>query len=451
MIVAQSSLLIVNSQSSIVNPRMNRIAVIADDLTGAADTGVQFSSFFEETLLVFYEDLTYFDLPGERARSRALSIYTNTRALSPEQAGRKLVAAAGNLVEFGADLVYKKVDSCLRGNLGSEIEALLDEMGYEVSFVVPAFPAMGRTTVHDIHLVHGVPVAQTELAKDPRTPVTESRLSALLGGQARYAVGHVDLRVLESGHEALQAEVGDLLLRGSRHVAFDAANQGHLDRIARLALASPRKILLVGSAGLAAGVASLLPRRPGRVEWQEPAVSSGHDLLVCGTTSEVTRQQIVRLCEIYPHEDISLSIDQLVEPAGRVALLDRASWVRSRLAAANLILRIEPLKDRLADCPHDEVSENILEGLGVLVKAVVQHTKPAGLFLTGGDSAHAVLHALGTRAIRLYGEVVTGMVQGVLVGGLMDGYPVVTKAGAFGKPDALVVLHESRQRPVKES
>jgi hypothetical protein len=35
------------------------------------------------------------------------------------------------------------------------------------------------------------------------------------------------------------------------------------------------------------------------------------------------------------------------------------------------------------------------------------------------------------------------MVQGAILGGPMDGMPMVTKAGAFGQKDALVVLHET--------
>jgi uncharacterized protein YgbK (DUF1537 family) len=65
------------------------------------------------------------------------------------------------------------------------------------------------------------------------------------------------------------------------------------------------------------------------------------------------------------------------------------------------------------------------------------------IFATGGDTADAVLSAAGARGIEIFGEVVTGMVQGAILGGPMDGMPMVTKAGAFGKRDALVVLHET--------
>ena len=61
---------------------------------------------------------------------------------------------------------------------------------------------------------------------------------------------------------------------------------------------------------------------------------------------------------------------------------------------------------------------------------------------SGGDTAAAVLDALGSTGVSIQGQVITGMVQGRIRGGLMDRLPVVTKAGAFGKTDALVRLHE---------
>ena len=74
---------------------------------------------------------------------------------------------------------------------------------------------------------------------------------------------------------------------------------------------------------------------------------------------------------------------------------------------------------------------------------VAADTKPGNLFLTGGDTADAVLTALGADGIRILGEVVSGVVQGVIICGLLDNYPVVTKAGAFGQKDTLVAVHEN--------
>ena len=90
----------------------------------------------------------------------------------------------------------------------------------------------------------------------------------------------------------------------------------------------------------------------------------------------------------------------------------------------------------------------MIAGLGRFLAAVLTETRPGLLFLTGGDTADAVLTSAGAKGIRILGEVVTGVVQGTLIGGPLDGLPVVTKAGAFGREDTLVVLHESWQRNI---
>jgi len=92
--------------------------------------------------------------------------------------------------------------------------------------------------------------------------------------------------------------------------------------------------------------------------------------------------------------------------------------------------------------------------LGFFVASVLRETRPVSLFLTGGDTANAVLKTIGAKGIRLGGEIVPGMVHGKLMGGLIDRLPIITKAGAFGKRDTLVALHEyweTKSLPVKEN
>ena len=156
---------------------IKQIIIIADDLTGAADTGVQFSPFFEDTRLVSYLQVDRLPEPTLPSSARATALYTNSRALGADAARKRLIFVAQTLAKKISLWIYKKIDSCMRGNVGTEVEALLDALGYEMSFITPAFPEMGRTTIEDVHRVHGIPLSQTEISQDPATPVTDSRLS----------------------------------------------------------------------------------------------------------------------------------------------------------------------------------------------------------------------------------------------------------------------------------
>ena len=102
---------------------MVEIAVIADDLTGAADTGIQFRPVYADTVLMADTALA---ADCRMPRPDVLAVHTATRAASPEDARRRIGETAKRLRQLEPRRVYKKVDSCLRGNLGAETEALLD-------------------------------------------------------------------------------------------------------------------------------------------------------------------------------------------------------------------------------------------------------------------------------------------------------------------------------------
>ena len=103
------------------------------------------------------------------------------------------------------------------------------------------------------------------------------------------------------------------------------------------------------------------------------------------------------------------------------------------------MVRIEPPRAQ----PSADIALRVASGFGAFVAALARHVRPASLFLSGGDTALGTLDALGTRAIRLEGEILPGMVRGTLVGGDMEGLAVGTKSGAFGKDDAILIWRNS--------
>jgi uncharacterized protein YgbK (DUF1537 family) len=202
----------------------------------------------------------------------------------------------------------------------------------------------------------------------------------------------------------------------------------------------------VGSAGLAASLGRLLLPRPNSKKNAYRAPERGNHLLVIGTASQVTRRQVEALVQTYPYEQIILEVDLLADQRQRDALLQKASLASSVLSSEDVIIRIGiPSNDHEIFDPSKRlrIANLVFEGLGLFVVGILKYSKPGFLFASGGDTADAVLTALKGRGIRINGEVVTGMVAGRLFGGPMDGLAVITKAGAFGKEDALVVLHET--------
>jgi len=420
-----------------------KAVVIADDLTGAADTGVQFTAVGSPVYLMPTETLSL-DRPW-MAAAAGISVYTGSRQVSPQVAAQRLRPVARALADLRPEWVYKKIDSCLRGNLGAETDVLLDALGLDAALVAPALPGQGRATIGGIHRVHGRPVAETEFARDPLAPVASSAITEILAGQSRYPIGRID--VGEYGDpDRLTGALERERRHGCRLIVCDAAEQAHLDQVATLVVRSAGRLLPVGSAGLAAALVENLPAgvgvRPSSDRVVDPPVTPGPQrlLMVVGTCSQVTRAQLDALLERYPGMRCELAPEWLVE----VPVRDRRRWVSDLLDAWSggiLALAFRPLFPGGPMVTHEQAVAGVA-GLAGLAAELVRDGRADSQLLSGGETADAFLRASGGEAIRLQGELLPGLVLGRWLGGVADGLSVVTKAGAFGHEQTLVALYE---------
>src|SRR5918993_1204266 len=195
------------------------IAIIADDLTGAADSGVQLARAGYRTAVVFQGS----SLPAEDGLD-AVSVDTDSRPLPAGFAAERVVEAAHAVRD--SRVVYKKLDSTLRGPVAAEIAAALEATGREAAVVAPALPAAGRTTVGGVQMVHGTPVHETEFANDPKTPVNEGHLPTLLA-DVNPEVGVLSVEDVMDPAKVVNA------LREYRCVVVDAERNEDLEALVR--------------------------------------------------------------------------------------------------------------------------------------------------------------------------------------------------------------------------
>jgi D-threonate/D-erythronate kinase len=382
------------------------IAVIADDLTGAADTGVQFvragyraAVFFRATEMVA-DDLD------------AVAFDTDSRAMPAGFAAKRVLDAAR--VARGARIVYKKLDSTLRGNVAAELAAALGGTRRERVVVAPAFPAAGRTTVGGIQRVHGVPVDETEMAKDPNTPVSEAHIPSLLA-DTFSSVGALSVENL-ADHKRVRRT-----LEECECVVVDAERDADLETLVR-AVPDSARVLWAGSAGLALALGSVYPGPcAGDASVQRALVHPV--LVVVGSLSGVAREQVRRLVGEYGNVDIPVGVGEAY------AVQEAVETAREALAGGACVVVRSP-EERSAS------SESVLGSLAEVAALLSEEGLFEGMVLTGGATAVGVARRLGASGIRLEGEVETGVPRGTLIG--PRPYPVVTKAGGFGGPDTLV-------------
>ena len=156
---------------------MVKLLLIADDFTGALDTGIQFAKYGAATRI-----LTSSEIDGNLQQSdltEVLVIDTETRHLARQDAYEKVYRLVQKARAANIPYIYKKTDSGLRGNIGCELQAVIDASGERFLPFIPALPAMNRVTVRGIHYVEGIPIHESEFGKDPFEPVVSSSVMDL--------------------------------------------------------------------------------------------------------------------------------------------------------------------------------------------------------------------------------------------------------------------------------
>lgn len=409
------------------------LSIIADDLTGAADTGVQFAKRgFDTVLLPFgLKDSLFHD-------AEVVALNTATRSMQAELAYDEVKNAASLMMRtLRPRIFYKKIDSTLRGNIGAEIEAVVDATGTKLAILAPAFPAYGRTTEAGVHFVRGQPVADTEAAADPVSPVDESHIPTLVGSQTRLKVGNIALTEVRYGSAILRKIIMQHVKVGEKIIVFDAVSDEDLSNIADAGMSMLHPPLMVGSAGLADQLSrsNLAPVGADLCVRPAPRTSGeGVVIIISGSLSAVTSGQLDQVRKIGKGKIVPVDVCDLIERQETRIISEVISP-----AKASRVIGVQSMR-----VTESEQMENmpllIVEWLGKLATQIVENCPEPiqGLILTGGDTALAVFKQLGISEVRLIDEILPGIPHGKIMNGEFTGLDIVTKAGAFGDENALV-------------
>ena len=416
-----------------------RCLLIADDLTGGADAGAQFAKRGLRTFLVSLLDDAKIDF-SKHTHQEVLIINTDSRGLSPEKAFLRVSHLLKHYDAKHFPIIYKKIDSTLRGNIGYEIDAILKETNGSLCFMAPTYPEQKRTLVGGILIVGEKPLALTEVARNTASPIQESHVYKILHGQSQNNVGWIDLTHVASSHERLRKAVDEERKKGNQIIIFDAVSRGDLKNIVEAAFYIERTPLFVGSAGLAEEVAKRLT--PSGANASLRIKPFKHILIVSGTASSITHQQLKQV------EKRSIPSFQLTPSLilGDDAKAEKERKELFRKIANSLSQRINILKapseilhseDSTEPPIHLKITKTLASVALLALEACKIKPADLALILTGGETAQHIINGLETEGIEIEGELLEGIIRGHLIGGDWDGLTVVTKAGAFGKEEAL--------------
>ena len=303
-------------------------------------------------------------------------------------------------------LIYKKIDSTLRGNVAAEIVTALACIQRHQAIVTPALPMQGRS-VHDGEVyVNGVPLQETAFMHDPVSAPAAGSLAEQLIGYSPDLVVSVGTNPPAWAADTMQIWIAD------------CSEQAELEHIAQLALRQSTDSLMAGSAGLAEALATVSFGPPR----QRPVfnTAAGPVLYVVGSRAPASLAQ-----------------------AGHLAALPDCAFIEAPAGQIDTEYALRILKTHpdiaLIQIPAVPAAQPLMiaEALGTGVARLMQQITPSALVVTGGDTAAALLSALKQPLLELAGELLPDIPLSY-INYKDQSLPVITKAGGFG--DAGVFL-----------
>lgn len=267
---------------------MQKYIVIADDLTGSNAT----CSLLKKIGLRAASILKLQN--GMKYDTDVISYSTGSRGLDKEEAYKRVSEAIKILKDKNVLVYNKRIDLTLRGNIGAEINAMLDNLENDrIAVVVPAYPDSKRIVVNKTMLVNGVLLENSDAGKDPKTPIKTSCVETLIQKDCKYSSTYFDLADIEQPIEKLIKKIQKSTEK-SRVLIFDTVNNEDIIKISRAIIQSNINIITVDP-----GPFTLYFSK----ELQKKKHLEKKILMLIGSVTETTKKQIEYILQ---EEDIFL-------------------------------------------------------------------------------------------------------------------------------------------------
>lgn len=407
------------------------LGAIADDFTGATDLATMLRRSGHRVAVVI-DGAQHAQDDVEVDRVDAVVVALKTRTAPVAEATRRSLDALELLRGWGAERIYVKYcstfDSTREGTIGPILDAVKDALDAPRSVVVPSLPANGRT-VYQGHLFVGAELLENSPMRDhPLTPMRASRVSELLRPQTRYDVGEIHHAEVAAGEKALRAALDSA---DPDYLVVDALTDDHLRTIGA---ATAQDVLVSGGSGLALGFPG-----PGGVEESWRAPDPGHRVVLCGSVSARSLEQIADAARTQPVRVIDVPAAAADPVAAAVEVVE---WVRAQPRDSVPVVcaarsRDQVLEDQADFSPADVVETVIAE----TARLLVAEGTTSALVVAGGESSGAVVGALGARTLLIGPEIAPGVCWSLAeVGG--RAVALALKSGNFGALDMFTAAWE---------
>lgn len=391
----------------------NLIGIIADDLTGANETALQFHLRGSNTQIL----LDYEAYLQNIKNAQTWAISTETRNLEPNEAYSRVKAATKTLTEkLNLEFFYKKIDSTLRGNIASETLAMLEVLNWDAAVIIPAFPSEGRLTVGGYHMIKGVPIERTEVARDVHSPIFESHIPTLLRSQLdeerKNLVGLIELSTVMNGAGPILMKLNELIEQGKKLIIADAVSITDIEQVVLAINKSDYNILPTGSAACAQVLGNIwLPEM--KNQHVQKTIPELPKLIVSGSATQLTETQIKKLSDGDEFENtyfINLDLKTVIDEV-KDELVTRIvnNLKHNNIVIVNtsyLIKDFDGFSDECLDAglTKSKLASRITDFLAELTHKVVSK-RDVILITLGGETSYKCCAAIDSLQLQLIDEV----------------------------------------------
>ena len=420
----------------------NLIGIIADDLTGANDTALQFHLRGSNTQIL----LDYEAYLQNIKNAQTWAISTETRNVGPDVAYSKVKAATKIFIEkLNLEFFYKKIDSTLRGNIAVETLAMLEVLKWDAAVIIPAFPSEGRTTVGGYHLLKGTPIERTELARDVHSPIFESNIPTLLRSQldegSKDLVGLIELSTIMKGAGPILFKINELISQGKKLIIADSVSITDIEQIVLAINKSDYNILPTGSSACAQVLGNIwLPEM--KNQHIPKTIPELPKLIISGSSTQTTELQIKKLSDSDEFDNtyfINLDLKTILNGVSE-ELIKR---VVNNLGQNNVVVvhtsyLIKDFDGFSDDCLNagltkTKLASMITDFLAELTKTVVNQ-RDVILITLGGETSYKCCSAIDSLQLQLVDEVAPSIALSID----HKAQWIVSKSGNLGTSNTLI-------------
>lgn len=421
------------------------LGAIADDFTGATDLCNTLVRRGMKTVQLI-------DAPGGNTPvpdAEAVVIALKSRTIPVGEAVAMSLKALAWLQNAGAKQVMFKYcstfDSTDEGNIGPVSEALLDALGGDpvsergtgFTLYCPAFPTLGRTIFKGYLFVGDVMLSESGMKDHPLTPMRDPSLVRVLQRQCQGKVGLVQHATVAQGAAAIAEAFSKLRQNGFRHAIVDATADPDLEAIGE---AAKDFALITGGSGIALGLPENF-RRAGLI-----GDGGGADILprvagkaavLSGSCSEATRGQVAHMINA---GFSAFTIDPLAATAGRNVAEQALAWTADKIGETPILIAATAPPESVAEVQQKlgrERAGALIEGIMAAIAQGLVERGVRRLVVAGGETAGAVVQALGVTGLRIGRQIDPGVPWTVSLPGNADqpALALALKSGNFGAPD----------------